>query len=123
MVPAAVFYAYFVITPMAETVQAREATALAEMAHGAARAFLFHSAEAFWAELEVGTPAVEIKGRLALANVNSFRMAADVTRRLFDLIGANVIFEGSVLERLALDPQDIRQIRFSGNFDPHESPR
>lgn len=95
--------------PMAETVQAREAIALAEMAHGAARAFLFHSAEAFWAELEVGTPAVEIKGRLALANVNSFRMAADVTRRLFDLIGANVIFQGSVLERLVRDALTLNQ--------------
>ena len=95
--------------PMAETVQAREAIAQAEMACGAARAFLFHAAEAFWAELEAGTPAVETKGRLALANVNSFRMAADVTRRLFDLIGANVIFHGSVLERLVRDALTLNQ--------------
>lgn len=95
--------------PMAETVQAREAIAQAEMAYGAARAFLFHAAEAFWAELEAGTPAVETKGRLALANVNSFRMAADVTRRLFDLIGANVIFHGSVLERLVRDALTLNQ--------------
>jgi alkylation response protein AidB-like acyl-CoA dehydrogenase len=87
--------------PMAETVQAREAIARAETAYGAARAFLYHSAEDFWAELEAGTPATETKGRLALANVNAFRMAADVTRQLFDLIGANVIFQGSALERLA----------------------
>ena len=61
------------------------------------------------AELEAGTPAVETKGRLALANVNSFRMAADVTRQLFDLIGANVIFQGSTLERLARDALTLNQ--------------
>ena len=95
--------------PMAETVQAREAIAKAETAYGAASAFLFRSAEDFWTELEAGTPAVETKGRLALANVNSFRMAADVTRQLFDLIGANVIFHGSILERLARDALTLNQ--------------
>jgi alkylation response protein AidB-like acyl-CoA dehydrogenase len=95
--------------PMAETVQAREAIARAETAYGAARAFLYHSAEDFWAELEAGTPATETKGRLALANVNAFRMAADVTRQLFDLIGANVIFQGSALERLARDALTLNQ--------------
>ncbi len=89
--------------PMVETVQAREAIAQAETAWGAAHAFLHRAAEEFWAELEAGTPAVETKGRLALANVNAFRMAAEVTRQMFDLIGANVIFYGSVLERLARD--------------------
>jgi len=95
--------------PMAETVQARDAIAKAETAYGAARAFLFRSAEDFWAELEAGAPAVETKGRLALANVNSFRMAAEVTRQLFDLIGANVIFHGSILERLARDALTLNQ--------------
>jgi alkylation response protein AidB-like acyl-CoA dehydrogenase len=65
--------------PMAETVQAREAIALAEMDCGAARAFLYSAAEAFWAQLERGTPALETKGRLALANVNAFRMASRLT--------------------------------------------
>ena len=59
--------------------------------------------------MEAGNPAVETKGRLALANVNSFRMAAEVTRQLFDLIGANVIFQGSVLERLARDALTLNQ--------------
>ena len=95
--------------PMAETVQAREAIARAETAYGAARAFLYRSAEDFWSELEAGTPKVETKGRLALANVNSFRMAAEVTRHLFDLIGANVIFQGSTLERLARDALTLNQ--------------
>ena len=95
--------------PMAETVQAREAIAKAETAWGAAHAFLHRAANEFWAELEAGTPAVETKGRLALANVNSFRMAAEVTRRLFDLIGANVIFQGSTLERLARDALTLNQ--------------
>jgi len=95
--------------PMAETVQAREAIARAETAWGAAHAFLRRAAAEFWAELETGTPKVETKGRLALANVNSFRMAADVTRQLFDLIGANVIFQGSVLERLARDALTLNQ--------------
>ncbi len=95
--------------PMAETVQAREAIAKAETAYGAARAFLFRSAEDFWTELEGGAPAVETKGRLALANVNAFRMAAEATRQLFDLIGANVIFRGSVLERLARDALTLNQ--------------
>ena len=95
--------------PMADTVQAREAIARAESAWGAAHAFLYRAAEEFWAELEAGAPAVETKGRLALANVNSFRMAADVTRQLFDLIGANVIFDGSILERLARDALTLNQ--------------
>jgi alkylation response protein AidB-like acyl-CoA dehydrogenase len=95
--------------PMAETVQVREAITKAETACGAARAFLFRSAEDFWAELEAGTPALETKGRLALANVNAFRMAAEVTRQLFDLIGANVIFQGSVLERLVRDALTLNQ--------------
>lgn len=95
--------------PMAETVQAREVIARAETSWGAARAFLYRAAEEFWAELEAGTPKVETKGRLALANVNSFRMAADVTRQLFDLIGANVIFDGSLLERLARDALTLNQ--------------
>lgn len=99
----------FPLRPMAETVQAREAIARAETAYGAARAFLYRSADEFWAELEAGTPAVETKGRLALANVNSFRMAAEVTRQLFDLIGANVIFQGSTLERLARDALTLNQ--------------
>jgi len=95
--------------PMAETVQAREAIARAETQWGAAHAFLYRAAGEFWAELEAGTPGVETKGRLALANVNAFRMAADVTRQLFDLIGANVIFHGSVVERLARDALTLNQ--------------
>ena len=95
--------------PQAETVQAREAIADAETRWGAAHAFLDRAADEFWAELEAGTPAVETKGRLALATLNSFRMAADVTRQLFDLVGANVIFQGSVLERLARDALTLNQ--------------
>ncbi|MBO9516752.1 MAG: acyl-CoA dehydrogenase family protein [Porphyrobacter sp.] len=95
--------------PMAEITQVREAIAKAETAWGAAHAFLYRAADEFWAELEAGTPKVETKGRLALANVNAFRMAVDVTRQLFDLIGANVIFEGSVLERLARDALTLNQ--------------
>lgn len=95
--------------PMTETVQAREAIAKAETAWGAAHAFLYRAAEEFWAELETGAPALDTKARLALANVNCFRMAADVTRAMFDLIGANVIFQGSVLERLARDALTLGQ--------------
>jgi alkylation response protein AidB-like acyl-CoA dehydrogenase len=95
--------------PMAETVQAREAIAKAETAWGAAQAFLYRAAGEFWAELEQGPPTVETKGRLALANINSFRMAVDVTRQLFDLMGANVIFAGSPLERLARDALTLNQ--------------
>jgi indole-3-acetate monooxygenase len=99
----------FPLRPMAETVQARESIAKAETQWGAAHAFLYRAAEEFWAELEAGTPAVETKGRLALANVNAFRMGAEVTRALFDLIGANVIFHGSPLERLARDALTLNQ--------------
>ena len=95
--------------PMTESIQAREAIAKAETQWGAAHAFLYRAAEEFWTELEAGNPAVETKGRLALANVNSFRMAAEVTRQLFDLIGANVIFQGSLLERLARDALTLNQ--------------
>jgi alkylation response protein AidB-like acyl-CoA dehydrogenase len=95
--------------PQSETTQAREAFARSETAYGAARAFLYTSAEDFWGELEAGTPSVETKGRLALANVNCFRMAAEVTRQMFDLIGANVIYQGSILERLARDALTLNQ--------------
>jgi alkylation response protein AidB-like acyl-CoA dehydrogenase len=95
--------------PMRQLPHVREAIAEAETRYGAARAFLYSAADAFWAELEQGTPAVESKGRLALANVNCFRMAAEVTRQLFDLIGANAIFEGQPLERLARDALTLNQ--------------
>jgi hypothetical protein len=36
-------------------------------------------------------------------------MAADVTRQLFDLLGANVIFDGSPLERLTRDALTLNQ--------------
>jgi alkylation response protein AidB-like acyl-CoA dehydrogenase len=95
--------------PMGQLPHVRETIAEAETRYGAARAFLYSAANAFWAELEAGSPTVETKGRLALANVNCFRMAAEVTRQLFDLIGANVIFEGSPLERLARDALTLNQ--------------
>ena len=95
--------------PMARLPHVQEAVAEAETRYGAARAFLYSAADNYWAELERGTPGVETKGRLALANVNSFRMAAEVTRELFDLIGANVIFEGQPLERLARDALTLNQ--------------
>ncbi len=95
--------------PLGKLQHVREAIGECETLYGAARAFLYTSAGDFWAELEEGTPAVETKGRLALANVNSFRMAADVTRRLFDLIGAHAVFEGGPLERLARDALTLNQ--------------
>jgi len=95
--------------PMGRLPHVQETIADAETRYGSARAFLYSAANEFWAELERGTPAVETKGRLALANVNCFRMAADVTRQLFDLIGANVIFDGMPLERLARDALTLNQ--------------
>ena len=73
------------------------------------RAFLFAQAATFWAELDAGEASLETKGRLALANVNACRMAADVTRDLFDLVGAHAIFEGQPLERLIRDAQTVKQ--------------
>jgi alkylation response protein AidB-like acyl-CoA dehydrogenase len=95
--------------PLGKLPHVQETIAEAETRYGAARAFLYSAANAFWAELKHGAPAVETKGRLALANVNAFRMAADVTRRLFDLIGANAVFEGQPLERLARDALTLNQ--------------
>jgi alkylation response protein AidB-like acyl-CoA dehydrogenase len=95
--------------PLGHLPHVQETIAEAETHYGAARAFLYTSANEFWAELEAGTPTVETKGRLALANVNAFRMATEVTRQLFDLIGANVIFEGTPLERLARDALTLNQ--------------
>ncbi len=95
--------------PMGQLPHVREAIADAETRYGAARAFLYGAANDFWAELEHGSPAVETKGRLALANGNCFRMAADVTRQLFDLIGANAVFDSMPLERLARDALTLNQ--------------
>ena len=95
--------------PLGKLPHVREAIGACETLYGAARAFLFTSANEFWAELEAGMPAVETKGRLALANVNSFRMAAEVTRKLFDLAGAHAVFEGHPLERLARDALTLNQ--------------
>ena len=109
--------------PCTETVQPR----------GAAHAFLFASAEQFWTELERGAPSIETRGHLALSNVNACRMASEVTRMLFDLIGANAIFDGSVLERLTRDALTVNQhmivsaahLEFYGAMilgQPHPSP-
>jgi alkylation response protein AidB-like acyl-CoA dehydrogenase len=95
--------------PLGKLPHVQETIAEAETRYGAARAFLYSAANAFWAELEHGAPAVESKGRLALANVNCSRMAVEVTRRLFDLIGANAVFEGQPLERLARDALTLNQ--------------
>ncbi len=95
--------------PMAELPIVRDRIAEIEMRRASAHAFLYSAAEEFWAELEGGDVAIETKGRLALANVNSCRMAADVTRALFDLLGAHAIFEGQPLERLVRDAQTLKQ--------------
>ncbi len=95
--------------PLGRLQHVREAIAECETLYGAARAFLYSSAAEFWTELEWGIPRVETKGRLALANVNCFRMAADVTRRLVDLIGANAVFEACPLERLCRDALTLNQ--------------
>jgi len=95
--------------PLGMLPHVRETVAEAETRCGAARAFLYSAANEFWTELERGTPAVETKGRLGLANVNAFRMAVEVTRALFDLIGANAVFEGQPLERLARDALTLNQ--------------
>ena len=95
--------------PLSQLQHVREVIGECETLYGAARAFLYTSANEFWAELEAGMPAVETKGRLALANVNSFRMAAEVTRKLFDLAGAHAVFEGHPLERLARDALTLNQ--------------
>ncbi|MBO9603183.1 MAG: acyl-CoA dehydrogenase family protein [Novosphingobium sp.] len=119
--------------PMAELAFVRDAIAKAEMRRGAAHAFLFASAEQFWTELERGAPSIETRGHLALSNVNACRMASEVTRMLFDLIGANAIFDGSVLERLTRDALTVNQhmivsaahLEFYGAMilgQPHPSP-
>lgn len=95
--------------PLGKLPHVREVIGEAETLYGAARAFLYTAASEFWAELEAGTPAVETKGRLALANVNSFRMAAEVTRKLFDVMGAHAVFAGHPLERLARDALTLNQ--------------
>lgn len=95
--------------PLAEIASTREAVAEAETRYGAARAFLYGAIDEFWAELDAGEPAVETKGRLTLANVNTFRMAVEVTRGMVDLVGANAVFHGGPLERLARDALTLNQ--------------
>ena len=95
--------------PLRDLSHVRNTIAEIEMRRRSAHAFLYDAAHRFWAELELGTPSLETKGTLALANVNACRMGADVTRDLFDLIGANVVFQGSVLERLTRDALTLRQ--------------
>lgn len=95
--------------PMNQLDGVRLAIAKAETRYGAARAFLYASVDEFWAGLDAGAPHLEAKGRLALANVEAFRMNADVTRTLFDLMGANAVFEGQVLERCTRDALTLNQ--------------
>jgi alkylation response protein AidB-like acyl-CoA dehydrogenase len=94
---------------MSEHPVVREKIAVAEMRRASAHAFLFGAAEIFWSELEAGKPSLETRGRLALANVNACRMAADVTRQLFDILGAHAIFKGNAIERLSRDAQTLKQ--------------
>ena len=95
--------------PLSQLQHVREVIGECETLYGAARAFLYSAANEFWTELEWEMPKVETKGRLALANVNSFRMAAEVTRKLFDMTGAHAVFEGNPLERLARDALTLNQ--------------
>ena len=95
--------------PMSQLPGVQDAIARAATRYGAARAFLYSAVNNFWRELEAGTPDLATKGRLALANVECFRMAADVTRMLFDLVGANAVFEGQVLERCTRDALTLNQ--------------
>lgn len=95
--------------PMSQLEGVRLAIAMAETRYGAARAFLYNSVNEFWAGLEDGSPHLEARGRLALANVECFRMAVDVTRALFDLMGANAVFEGQPLERCVRDALTLNQ--------------
>ena len=95
--------------PLSHLQHVREVIGECETLYSAARAFLYSAANEFWTELEWEMPKVETKGRLALANVNSFRMAAEVTRKLFDMTGAHAVFEGNPLERLARDAVTLNQ--------------
>jgi alkylation response protein AidB-like acyl-CoA dehydrogenase len=95
--------------PMGQLDGVRLTIAKAETRYGAARAFLYSAVDQFWTELEAGSPSLEAKGHLALANVECFRMNVDVTRVLFDLMGANAVFEGQVLERCTRDALTLNQ--------------
>ena len=95
--------------PLSQLQHVREVIGECETLYSAARAFLYSAANEFWTELEWEMPKVETKGRLALANVNSFRMAAEVTRKLFDMTGAHAVFESNPLERLARDALTLNQ--------------
>jgi indole-3-acetate monooxygenase len=95
--------------PMNQLEGVRLTIAKAETRYDAARAFLYSAVNEFWAGLEAGSPDLEAKGRLALAIVECFRMNVDVTRSLFDLMGANAVFEGQVLERCTRDALTLNQ--------------
>jgi alkylation response protein AidB-like acyl-CoA dehydrogenase len=95
--------------PMGQLDGVRLTVAKAETRYSAARALLYSAVNEFWAGLEAGSPALEAKGRLALANVECFRMNVDVTRKLFDLMGANAVFEGQVLEQCTRDALTLNQ--------------
>jgi indole-3-acetate monooxygenase len=69
------------------------AVADAEMILGAARSFVFFSAERMWRRLEQDEPATEReRAEVYLSYINAARSARDVIRMLFDAVGSSAIY-------------------------------
>jgi len=96
----------------------RLAFAHAETAYGAARAFVYDSVRRAWDDLDAGRIPSEKNARdMELARIHAFRTARDVTRLLYDIIGAAAVYQAQLLERLMRDAATMNQhALFSDNI-------
>jgi len=99
----------FTQRPLRELPRVQLAIAEAEMAYGAARAFLHESLDRFWAELEAGVSSITLPTRTArvLSHVNAYRMAHRVSDAMFRLAGSAALYKPAPLDRLMRDAATI----------------
>jgi alkylation response protein AidB-like acyl-CoA dehydrogenase len=107
---------------LAERAPTQAATARAEAALGAARAFYYQSIEAAWRAAQRDEPvSVALRNDLRLAATHAVRTSADVARSMYDLAGGSAIYDQSPLQRHFRDAHTA-SAHFQVNEASHELP-
>jgi alkylation response protein AidB-like acyl-CoA dehydrogenase len=93
----------------------------AEAVWGAARAFLFESANAAWESANrTRSLTLDQRTRLRLSSTHAIRMAADVVDIAYNLCGSHAIFENNPIQRRFQDAHAITQ-QTQGRMAHYES--
>lgn len=92
------------LTLLRDTPRARTEIARAEIAYGAARAYVCDAIDQLWAHLEAGDePSRDVRVAIGLSRANALQVARDVTRDMCDLVGAASVYRSHPLEQLQRD--------------------